>query len=237
MENKTSKYFKYAIGEIVLVVIGILIALQINNWNENRQEFKNEQKILVNLNEEFQKNLIELNASLGSIDRSVKAMDTILKIMSNSITIEKTPEKIDKLLRGLITNPSFFPSSMVFKELESSGKLTKLNNSKLKSALFLWNIQMDKMKVVLEISSNSYNDAIKYIKENGSLRRVDFTENDFNQPQSILSQNNLHLLKDLQFENVVDDYYILLNLRKGSYLEAKKIIEDIIKLTKNKEYD
>ena len=36
MENKTGKYFKYAIGEIVLVVIGILIALQINNWNEKR---------------------------------------------------------------------------------------------------------------------------------------------------------------------------------------------------------
>jgi len=38
MENKTKKYFKYAIGEIILVVIGILIAVQINNWNENRKE-------------------------------------------------------------------------------------------------------------------------------------------------------------------------------------------------------
>ena len=37
MENKTGKYFKYAIGEIVLVVIGILIALSINNWNEERK--------------------------------------------------------------------------------------------------------------------------------------------------------------------------------------------------------
>jgi len=37
MENKTGKYFKYAVGEIVLVVIGILIALQINNWNEKRK--------------------------------------------------------------------------------------------------------------------------------------------------------------------------------------------------------
>ena len=36
-QNKTGNYFKYAIGEIVLVVIGILIALQINNWNENRK--------------------------------------------------------------------------------------------------------------------------------------------------------------------------------------------------------
>ena len=38
MENKTRKYFKYAIGEIVLVMIGILLALQINNWNEKRKE-------------------------------------------------------------------------------------------------------------------------------------------------------------------------------------------------------
>ena len=37
MENKTGKYFKYAVGEIILVVIGILIALSINNWNENRK--------------------------------------------------------------------------------------------------------------------------------------------------------------------------------------------------------
>ena len=37
-QNKTGKYFKYAIGEIALVVIGILIALQINNWNEARKE-------------------------------------------------------------------------------------------------------------------------------------------------------------------------------------------------------
>ena len=36
-KNKTSRYIKYAIGEIILVVIGILIALQINNWNENRK--------------------------------------------------------------------------------------------------------------------------------------------------------------------------------------------------------
>jgi len=46
MENKTSKYLKYAIGEIVLVVIGILIALQINNWNENNKQLSNEKQLL-----------------------------------------------------------------------------------------------------------------------------------------------------------------------------------------------
>lgn len=49
MENKTSKYFKYAIGEIVLVVIGILIALQINTWNEGRKARANEVKVVKGL--------------------------------------------------------------------------------------------------------------------------------------------------------------------------------------------
>ena len=50
-EGKTSKYFKYAIGEIVLVVIGILIALQINNFNEQRKDREKEQIVLKQLKE------------------------------------------------------------------------------------------------------------------------------------------------------------------------------------------
>ena len=54
-EGKTTKYFKYAIGEIVLVVIGILIALQINNWNESNKDIKQEQTYLKNLKKRFKK--------------------------------------------------------------------------------------------------------------------------------------------------------------------------------------
>ena len=64
MENKTGKYFKYAIGEIFLVVIGILIALQINQWNENRKENNALKTLTENLNNEFQKNLKELEIDL-----------------------------------------------------------------------------------------------------------------------------------------------------------------------------
>ena len=56
-DNKTSKYFKYAIGEIVLVVIGILIALSINNWNENRKLKFQEVVILEELNKNLLSNI------------------------------------------------------------------------------------------------------------------------------------------------------------------------------------
>ena len=52
-KNKTGKYLKYAVGEIVLVVIGIIIALQINNWNEQRIDSKEEQLVLLYLKEDF----------------------------------------------------------------------------------------------------------------------------------------------------------------------------------------
>jgi len=51
--GKTGKYFKYAIGEIVLVVIGILIALSINNWNQNRIDKKREITLLEQLLDNF----------------------------------------------------------------------------------------------------------------------------------------------------------------------------------------
>ena len=55
-ENKLAKYLLYAIGEIILVVIGILIALQINNWNEARKTESLEQAYLINLRDEFRAN-------------------------------------------------------------------------------------------------------------------------------------------------------------------------------------
>lgn len=63
-EGKTSKYFKYAIGEIVLVVLGILIALQINNWNIERTDKIRETKYLKNIKLDLQKDLTSLTYQL-----------------------------------------------------------------------------------------------------------------------------------------------------------------------------
>lgn len=63
-KNKTGKYLKYAFGEIILVVIGILIALQINNFNNGRQEMKIEQSYLLSLQSEYETNLEKINICL-----------------------------------------------------------------------------------------------------------------------------------------------------------------------------
>jgi hypothetical protein len=80
MENQTSKYFKYAIGEIILVVIGILIALQINNWNEERLNSNKESALLANIHKEFKQN----KKQLDSVIKEHKKVQTSINALAST---------------------------------------------------------------------------------------------------------------------------------------------------------
>ena len=79
MENKTSKYFKYAIGEIVLVVIGILIALQINTWNIEKNNQNTLKQFLVEFKEELRLNIKDLKIDIETIVTEKEIKDKLLK--------------------------------------------------------------------------------------------------------------------------------------------------------------
>ena len=88
-ENKFSKYLLYAIGEIVLVVIGILIALSINNWNETNKQNKQEKNLLVLLNEDFQENKVRIEKTLKYERGVLKNSKALIKVMlSNNQTLD-----------------------------------------------------------------------------------------------------------------------------------------------------
>ena len=79
-ENKFSKYLLYAIGEIILVVIGILIALQINNWNSLQNDRDIEQSTLKNLKAEFEENLEQLRIDNDLNQASLDAAYALLQL-------------------------------------------------------------------------------------------------------------------------------------------------------------
>jgi len=85
MENKTGKYFKYAIGEIVLVVIGILIALQINNWNEAKQTKEKEHQVLTEIVSDLEFTLQDLdrviNKRTNNLKRTINSINTIIDVL------------------------------------------------------------------------------------------------------------------------------------------------------------
>ena len=81
-ENKFSKYLIYAIGEIILVVIGILIALQINNWNEGRKEFSKSKALLEEFKIDLARDTVESNYVTGKLARRINIESWALNIIS-----------------------------------------------------------------------------------------------------------------------------------------------------------
>jgi len=133
MENKTGKYFKYAIGEIVLVVIGILIALSINNWNEAQKMNKWEHRFLIDLKSELKSNLIQLE-EVDTGQRRVGNACIELKALIKTATI-KDKSKIDSIYSLTNFQTTFFPTTGVYDSGLSAGKIENLNNSKLKYSI------------------------------------------------------------------------------------------------------
>ena len=80
-EGKTSRYLKYAIGEIILVVIGILIALSINNWNENRKERLLERRYLYDLRADLQKDSLAINDMLKQSANQMRSKSLLFRYL------------------------------------------------------------------------------------------------------------------------------------------------------------
>jgi hypothetical protein len=85
LSGSAGKYLLYAIGEIALVVIGILIALQINNWNEQRKNRILEQEILNDLKLNLENNVDLIAGRVDYFTRGIKACNTILSVIENDL--------------------------------------------------------------------------------------------------------------------------------------------------------
>ena len=129
-ENKFSKYLLYAIGEILLVVIGILIALQVNNWNEERKERRVELKFFRNLKNDLHADLERLDYMIDLATAKVKASQNV-KRLSDKDSVGSLYDFSDHML-DLIFVDEFRPNENTYEEMKSSGNFSTLRNDSLK---------------------------------------------------------------------------------------------------------
>ena len=127
MENKTGTYFKYAIGEIILVVIGILIALSINNWNENRKNSNEEIAILQSLD----KNLILAKKQSESLVSTEKDSKAVLLLVLGIDTITDKNSISDNIFKDAFWSlENNIPVINTYADLKNSNKLGLIKNQK-----------------------------------------------------------------------------------------------------------
>jgi len=131
--GKFSKYLLYAVGEIILVVIGILIALQVNNWNIERTERNKEVKYLKNIILDLEKDILSLDYLIefrkGRVIGDQKLIDQI-----NGAPIEDITTLTKNVVNSLMEE-RFSPNNSTFTELANSGNLSLISNDSIKVLL------------------------------------------------------------------------------------------------------
>jgi len=159
-ENKFGKYLIYAIGEIVLVVMGILIALQINNWNEGRKDRKVEPQALIDLKMEFDRNQEQLEV-LTTIKQQ---RENEGRAYLNLITDPTIPlaEKIKTEPPGAFKMP-WNAANAVLNDLLSTGNIGKIRNDSLKNFLTNWSDQVDNWNELEDRYINAADARINYL--------------------------------------------------------------------------
>ncbi|MEM6516343.1 MAG: DUF6090 family protein [Bacteroidota bacterium] len=152
-ENRFNKYLLYAIGEIVLVVIGILIALQINTWSENRKIKTEEKKLITGLIQNIEDDIKSLNAIVKSDSIFMDANRIVLSAFKNDSIRQNKPLLKQKIIEASQTS-KFIPSQITFNQMQFSGKLTYILNDSIKT-----NIQSyyDNVSNVLDYQETNLN--------------------------------------------------------------------------------
>jgi len=154
-DNQFFKYARYAIGEIVLVVVGILIALQINNWNENRKSALREIYYLQSLMNEFTENKSITEHALNFHNAQIKNAHIVLSILEQDSTYNNLDDVHFAILQtGYVWSGVF--KSDVWSELLSTGNVGLISNDSLRKTITAFHSKAENM-VIAEKEWSRYN--------------------------------------------------------------------------------
>ena len=224
-EGKSGKYLRYAIGEIVLVVIGILLALSINNWNTQRIEGKQEKQILQQIRAEYEDNKAQLLSKMEGRFMINKAASKLLEYHSKPSTID--PDSLAIYIAATMFRPTFDPATGVMDELVNSGKLYLIKNDSLRVLLSNWYVKYfievrEEEQVAMDFVESQY---VPYLIQKYQVRNAHYSlylqspldilwfSFDKEQYQSILGPSSTKddgklLINDALFENYISTLII-----------------------------
>ena len=218
-KNKTGKYLKYAIGEIVLVVIGILIALSLNNWNENRKVNKEEILILNSLYEDLNMAKKQSENSIRAEQQLTTALLFLINFNSDNSELKKSVTLDSIFNHGLWSLGGDSPVINTFSDLKNTGKISLVRNKNLRKKFTDLEVSLIQLKDMTEDRMNVQQIRIDNIAEN-DINFVYLTKSKI--PELII-EHEISINYDL----------ILSNLRTRNLLTIKlRMSNDVLKYNK-----
>ncbi|WP_282136187.1 DUF6090 family protein [Seonamhaeicola maritimus] len=220
-QGKTIKYFKYAIGEIILVVIGILIALQINNWNEIKIENTLEIKLLKEISDNLNEDIIQLNLNIEKTSRFKGSFERVLNHLENKTQISESLKSDYSKIFG-IGFGTFDSNDTGFESLKSIG-INSIKNDKIRKEITL----------IYGVKYNSITNDISYymgdiIESYSKFHTTLYGQFKINEAFKSAEPINLEKLQDnIAYKNYLKQIIFLLGTVEKRYIEAQDQIRSL----------
>ncbi len=231
----SSRYLKYAVGEIVLVMIGILLALQVNNWNIQKSDAKRENKYLANIVLDLQKDIKRLDYLISFRKERLIGDQKLIQFM-NGLPIQNLTETTKFVVNSLMEE-NFTPNNSTFLELSNSGNLNLIANDSIKILL----LELEELYKInrLGIEHETF-DYREYISKSAiNLIEIDqlfpvYLGTKTIENQKITSKTFEDLFKSREYKNGLFITIFMSNIFILEYQKMKKKSEKIIQLIKQK---
>lgn len=138
-DDKIAKYFKYAIGEILLVMIGILLALQVNNWNEQRKQRTTIHKLYNNLESSLKTDSLALSNIIVRSQNSMQSMSTALTTPADKLLSDYSNDELMEIPRSIFEGAySFYPKMGIYNQIVTGNLMELIKSEEIKDALLLY---------------------------------------------------------------------------------------------------
>jgi len=231
-ENKLGKYLIYAVGEIILVVIGILIALQLNNYSDGLKQKKQELKTINNLILDFEFNLSEMEKNIKILKENRNASLETINHTGNKYSDDF---EINGLIERTVWIPQYFPQNGFLLELVNSGNLGIISNDLLRNRLSSWLPTLETLNDREQFALEFCKDLIRYINANGNWLQADEMAKDelivgTGFPKSGFENDNNKMLKSVEFENLIENQVANAVVLLGRQEKCLKLNKEIIEL-------
>lgn len=209
------KYFFYATGEIFLVMVGILLALQLNNWNEKRKSANDETEYLNAMKDEFEENLVSLQENIRINEEVMEGIRNMLSFTGPD-PIPMTLTEFRKLHSPIFKQiVNYEPNQAVLDDLISSGNLSKITSVELRRLISKEKAMLNNVNRQ-ELSIREFRDeAIRIVNEIGPARSLLSASMGVAQSKFINTHENI--LTDPRFENFLS-YCLIYSMRLGDII-------------------
>lgn len=231
--NQVNRYLLYALGEVFLVVIGILIALQIDTWNEERKDRLAEKGIIENLRQEFEENRAELDSILTILNKTREANMRLMGFFGKPRE-DLEMVNLDSIVFYSVEYRRFIPTQNALTDLLQSGRLELITKETLKNALYDWTRVMGQIEESYSgVKQKTEEDIVPYLTSRYPLKNIDYYGAIGWQEPSRLPHNKLEVFSQLEYENLIDDHLYRLMRYENDLKKARILIGEILHIIEN----